>query len=290
MLGRITVRRAYYHCDGVQAWDRAPRRRTRRRRRVAVAGPALDGGPRRGRRAVRHRRRPARRAGRNPIVHQTDRTLSRDRRRRRRRSASPPKSPAIAHRRVGVLPAPAGSGATPPDKLYIAIDGTGVPGGGRGRRPGRQERRRPGPHPRGQTRLPVHPDRARRAGPPGARHRLHQLPGQLRARRRVRHPGARRSPPPRRRPTSANSSCSATVRPGSGTWPPRSHPRPPRSWTSTTPANTCTSSPPRSRPPSATSTPTGWPQGWPTSMPATSKPSSPKPPASRLRGTSPTRP
>ena len=37
-------------------------------------------------------------------------------------------SPAIAHRRVGVLPAPAGSGAgKPPDKLYIAIDGTGVP-------------------------------------------------------------------------------------------------------------------------------------------------------------------
>ena len=35
---------------------------------------------------------------------------------------------AIAHRRVGVLPAPAGSGAgKPPDKLYIAIDGTGVP-------------------------------------------------------------------------------------------------------------------------------------------------------------------
>jgi len=57
--------------------------------------------------------------------------------------------------------------------------------------------------------------------------------------------------------TSASSSCSATERPGSGSWPPRSRPKPPRSWTSTTPANTCTTSPPRSHPPSATSTRTG---------------------------------
>ena len=56
-------------------------------------------------------------------------------------------------------------------------------GGGRGRRPGRQERRRPGPHPRGQTRLPVHPNHPRRTRPAGARPRLHQLPGQLRPRR-----------------------------------------------------------------------------------------------------------
>ena len=72
-------------------------------------------------------------------------------------------------------------------------------GGRRGRRPRRQGRRRAGPHPRGQTGRPVHPDQDRRRRPAGARPGLHQLPGQLRPRGRVRHPGTRRGPPPRRR-------------------------------------------------------------------------------------------
>ena len=105
---------------------------------------------------------------------------------------------AIRARQVVLLP-PAGP---LPDKLYIAVDGTGVPG----RRPRRPKgrpgkgRRRPGPHPRGQARLPVHPDQpsmttATRPATPASVH----LPGHLRTRRPVRSARGRRSPPPRHR-------------------------------------------------------------------------------------------
>ena len=63
----------------------------------------------------------------------------------------------------------------------------------------RQGRRRPGPHPRGETVLRVHPDRPRSGRPPGPRPALLLLPGHLRPRRRVRDPDGRRGPPPRRR-------------------------------------------------------------------------------------------
>ena len=58
--------------------DRAARRRSRCRGRVAVAGPALDDRPRRGRAAVRRRRRAARRTSRNTVVGEADRTLRRN--------------------------------------------------------------------------------------------------------------------------------------------------------------------------------------------------------------------
>jgi hypothetical protein len=48
--------------------------------------------------------------------------------------------------------------------------------------------------------VPVHPDHRRRDRPTGAGSGLDQLPGQLRSRQPVRHPGPRRSPTPRRRP------------------------------------------------------------------------------------------
>ena len=199
-------------------------------------------------------------------------------------------STAIARRQVSVLPGPATTGdGKPPDKLYIAIDGTGVPMvpaavTGRAAKSGDG---------RARTRevklacLFTQTTR-RRGGPARARPGLDQLPGQLRPRRAVRHPGARRGPPPRSPTTSANSSCSATAHPGSGPWPPRSCPKPPRSWTSTTPANTCTTWPPRSPACSATSTRTRWPPACPTSTPATSKPSSPRPTASHPPATPPT--
>ena len=48
-----------------------------------------------------------------------------------------------------------------PDKLYAAIDGTGVPDDrGGDRRAGRQGRGRPGPDPRGQARRLLHPGQA----------------------------------------------------------------------------------------------------------------------------------
>ena len=122
-------------------------------------------------------------------------------------------------------------------------------------RPGRQERGRPGPHPRGQTRLPVHPDQTRRRRPPGARPGHRHLRAHLRPGRAVHHLSCRPRPAAAAPNTSANSSCSATAPCGSGTWPPRSCPRPPRSSTSTTPANTSTTSPSTWPPCSATNQP-----------------------------------
>ena len=91
-------------------------------------------------------------------------------------------SDAIARGEVAVLAGPADRGPAT-DKLYIAIaiaiaiDGTGVPmvGAAVTGRAGKSPDGRA--HPRGQTRLPVHPDHRRRAGPTPARPGLHQLPG-----------------------------------------------------------------------------------------------------------------
>ena len=116
-------------------------------------------------------------------------------------------------------------------------------GPGRDRRAGRQRARRAAPHPRGQTRRPVHPNPPRRRRPAGARPRLDQLPG---------HPRTRSSTSPTCSPpkpaaaaptTSGNWSSSATAPAGSGTSPPPASPPPPRSSTCSTPANTCTPSP-----------------------------------------------
>src|SRR5664280_1212064 len=65
--------------------------------------------------------------------------------------------------------------------------------------------------------------------------------------------------------TSANSSCSATAHPGSGTWPGNASPPPPRSSTSTTPASTCTTwlrtrAHPRPGPPGLADRPAGRPR------------------------------
>ena len=150
------------------------------------------------------------------------------------------------------------------------------------RRPRRQGRGRAGPHPRGQTRLPVHPDQPRRRRPAGARPGHHQLRAHLRPGRAVHHPGARRGPPPRRRahpPTRRpRRRRGVDLEPGHQD-PARSHPdrrHLPRPRTRPRPRQaTRTAS-------SATTTPTGWPPGWPTSTTATSKPSSTPPPGYRI--------
>ena len=58
-----------------------------------------------------------------------------------------------------VIPAPPPEPV--PDMLYIAIDGTGVPMVPAATRGRRQGDKRPGPHPRDQDGLPVHPDHPR---------------------------------------------------------------------------------------------------------------------------------
>ena len=127
VLGRITVRRAYYYCAVCK------RGIVPRDGELGVAGASLSPGL---------RSMVARAAAAEPFATAGDLLAElagiRLSTKRIERSAEidgggaaerlAAESPAIAHRRVGVLPAPAGSGAgKPPDKLYIAIDGTGVP-------------------------------------------------------------------------------------------------------------------------------------------------------------------
>ena len=106
---------------GVRAWPGAPRRQARRRRHVDVAGP--DGDERHGRsgRAVRRGRAPAGGTGRIQLtVKRVERAaeasgaaVAEAGRERARLTA--------ARRLVPLPPSPL------PDKLYAAIDGTGVP-------------------------------------------------------------------------------------------------------------------------------------------------------------------
>ena len=225
VLGRITVRRAWYHCAECEHGI-APRDDD-----LGVAGASLSPGL---------RSMTARAAAAEPFAAAADLLAElsgiRLSAKRIERSAETDgaavaerltaESAAVTRREVAVLPA---SGrprrAKPPDKLYIAIDGTGVPmvAAAVADRAGKR-RRRPGPHPRSQTRLPVYPNHRGRAGPPGARPRLHQLPGQLRPRQPSSPPWCTPKPAAAAPTTSANSSCSATERPGSGSWPPRSLP------------------------------------------------------------------
>jgi hypothetical protein len=189
VLGRISVRRAYYHCAACGRGI-APRDDD-----LGVTAASLSPGL---------RRMAARAAAAEPFATAADLLAElagiRLTPKRIERSAEADgaaaaarltaESDAIARGTVSVLAAPADRGQAP-DKLYIAIDGTGVP-----MVPAATNGR---PHPRGQARLPVHPDHRRRAGSTRPRPRLHQLPGQLRPRRAVRHPGGGRGPPPRRR-------------------------------------------------------------------------------------------
>ena len=197
VLGRITVRRAYYHCAvcehgivprddelGVTGASLSPGLRTMVARAAAAEPFATAAGL------------LAELAGIQLTTKRIERCAETDGGAAAERLAA--ESPAIARREVAVLPDPADRGGNAGQALHRhrRHRSAHVPAAAA---PGRQERRRARPHPRGQTRLPVHPDHHRRGGPAGARSGLHQLPGQLRARRPVRHPGARRSPPPRRR-------------------------------------------------------------------------------------------
>jgi hypothetical protein len=141
----------------------------------------------------------------------------------------------IASRKVVPLPP-----SPLPDKLYAAIDGTGVPmtaketAGRRGKArtaaPAPARSSSPSSSPRTSSTLTATPSAT---GPPRASSRLSS------PRRSGTWSGPRASAAART--TSASSPSSATAPPG--TSPPRSSPRPPRSSTSTTPASTCTRSP-----------------------------------------------
>jgi hypothetical protein len=125
VLGRITVRRAWYHCAECEHGI-APRDDD-----LGVTGASLSPGL---------RSMTARAAAAEPFATAADLLAElagiRLSAKRIERSAETDgaaaaaritaESAAIAHRRVDVLPAPAERGERP-DKLYIAIDGTGVP-------------------------------------------------------------------------------------------------------------------------------------------------------------------
>lgn len=244
VLGRVVLRRAYYRCaqcgHGIVPRDEE----------IGVAGVSLSPGLRtitaRAAAAVPFAKAAdllADLAGIRLSDMRIERSAEADGAAAAERIAT--ESEAIAHRRVAVLTEPAGRAAAP-DKLYIAIDGTGVPmvaaavAGRAGKHPdGRararevklaavltqtrlDEQQRPVRDPDSTTYLAsfapaaefgtlVHAEARRR----GADH-IRQLV--------VLGDGA----------------------PWIGTWPPPSPPKPHPSWTSTTPANTCTPSPPGS--------------------------------------------
>lgn len=112
VLGRITLRRAYYHCST------CTRGIVPRDDELGVTGASLSPGL---------RKMSARAAAAEPFATAADLLAElagiRLSTKRIERSAE---STAIARQQVSVLPTPDNRG-TPPDKLYIAIDGTGVP-------------------------------------------------------------------------------------------------------------------------------------------------------------------
>ena len=168
-------------------------RRAGRGRLVAVAWAGHDGGPRGRRRPVRQGQQPAGRPGRDRADHQAGRTRRRGRRCGRRGGHPGPR------RRDPVPPGrPPPAGALP-DKLYIAVDGTGVPmvPAETAGRAGKAADGRAHTREIDQTRLPVHPFQPGPRRPTRARPRLLHLPGHPRPRRTVRPAGARRGPPPR---------------------------------------------------------------------------------------------
>lgn len=125
VLGRITVRRAYYHCAACQ------RGMVPRDEQLGVTDASLSPGL---------RAMVARAAAAQPFATAADlltelagielspkrieRSAEADGSAAAARITA--ESAAIAHGELAVLPAPADRGATP-DKLYIAVDGTGVP-------------------------------------------------------------------------------------------------------------------------------------------------------------------
>ncbi|MGH3626793.1 MAG: hypothetical protein ACRDRL_05040 [Sciscionella sp.] len=242
-LGRITLRRAYYHCRTCK------RGVVPRDDELDVNGASLSPGL---------RRMTARAAAEQPFAKasgllaelagvplstkRVERSAEADGATAEQRIRT--ESRAIADGSVPVLPP-----ATLPDKLYVAVDGTGVP------MVPAATQGHPGKYPDGRARTREVKlaclftqrsldERGRPVRDPGSTSYLSTLA-----------PPASSPPWYTPRPaaagptTSANSSCSATGRTGSGTSPPPSCPRPPRSWTSTTPANTYTTSPSCSPPP-----------------------------------------
>ena len=122
MLGPVTVSRAWYHCADCGAWPGAAGRRARRGRNVDVAGAGRNERPGGRGRAVRQGSRAAGRPGRGAPDRQAGREVRRGQRGRegRRRPGAGP-SAITARKLVPLPPSPL------PDKLYAAIDGTGVP-------------------------------------------------------------------------------------------------------------------------------------------------------------------
>ena len=195
VLGPVAVRRAYYHCAS------CGRGIVPRDDELGVAGVSLSPGL---------RKMTARAAAAVPFATAADllaelagirlpakrieRSAENDGTAAAARIAA--ESTAIVDRRVSPLPP-----AVVPDKLYIAIDGTGVPmvpaatNGRAGKSSDGRARTR-------EVKLACLFTQTRidEQGRPHPRPGLHQLPGQLRPRRRIPHPGTRRSPPPRCRP------------------------------------------------------------------------------------------
>jgi hypothetical protein len=174
VLGRIVLRRAYYHCRicrrGIVPRDDG----------LGVTGASLSPGL---------RRMAARAAATEPFATAADllAELAGIRLTSKRIECSAEtdgaaaakritaESAAIARGEVAVLAAPVDRGPAP-DKLYIAFDGTGVPMVPAAP-PGAPARPATGaPAPARSSSPACSPDHRRRRGPPGARPGLHQLP------------------------------------------------------------------------------------------------------------------
>jgi hypothetical protein len=120
VLGRITVRRAWYHC-AVCEHGIAPRDDD-----LGVTGASLSPGLRSMTARAAAADLLAELSGIRLSAKRIERSAETDGAAMAERLAA--ESAAITRRRVAVLPAAGGRGEDkPPDKLYIAVDGTGVP-------------------------------------------------------------------------------------------------------------------------------------------------------------------
>ncbi len=132
-----------------------------------------------------------------------------------------------------------------PDKLYAAIDGTGVPMTAR-ETAGRDGKGEDGRARTREVKLGVFftQDKLDKDGYPVRDQASTSIIATFEPLPAFSLPGPGRGhPPPRRGPRPAAHHPRATAPPGSGKSPRTSSPRPPRSWTPTTPASTCTPSP-----------------------------------------------
>ena len=195
VLGLVTVTRAWYHCAEC-GHGLAPRDAELGVAREGMSpGLAAMNESRGGRGPVHRGRRAAGGDGRGPADRKACRAGGRGQRRRRGRSRARA-CPAHRRQQTGADPALAAAGqAVRRHRWHRRPDD--LQGDGR---PGREGRRRPRPHPRGQARRLLHPGQAghRRLPSPGPG--LHQHHRHLRARRRLRRPGEGRRHPPRRGP------------------------------------------------------------------------------------------